>query len=547
MRRWIPVLAFLAMAALFLIYNRGAYRGWFDGDDLDNISWSRELSAGEIVSTIVNPVTGGHSFRAVGQLMYAALGRTDPLKFPLYIAWIHILHLLTAIVVYFLLRQLGFALANALIGVAFFAFDMAVFDIYWKPMYVFDLSCGLFCALTLLTWLRGQWLLALVCFWIAFKCKEVAVMLPFVLALYEILFGTKRWKPLVPFFAIAALLVLQAALANLSRNNDYTLHFTVGALKTTISYYIQRAWFVPFLALAAYKDRRTPWGFSIVVIMLGPLLFLPGRLFDAYLYVPMLGLPIVAAAVPTRIALLALLVWLPWNFVEMRHKRVPLIAGQHLNFTYANTVSDFIRANGPSRAYVFDGTTPDLHPWGVIGLMRLMAPGSKTVSVDEPEAPATMRESSMTVMRWYPQWLKLGLIARSPATPDVPYIAIGEETPEWQLLEGWYGYEGHYRWCRPRALASLRRPSGAREFEIKVLVGEQLIAADKQVRVRLVLNGQYLGEHVFVTHGWQTAAWPLKDSYAGPVTMELIVDPVFQGSPDGSRPLGVAVGGFGFK
>jgi hypothetical protein len=40
MRNWRSAALALALAVLFLIANRGAYKGYFSGDDLDNISWT---------------------------------------------------------------------------------------------------------------------------------------------------------------------------------------------------------------------------------------------------------------------------------------------------------------------------------------------------------------------------------------------------------------------------------------------------------------------------------------------------------------------------
>ena len=212
----------LAIAVLFLIANHGAYRGYFDGDDLDNISWSRGVDFPVFARAFLNPFpnTPGN-FRAVGQIMYMALGRGAPLSFPAYIAWVHGVHLLTALILFLLFRELHCTLAGTFAGTLFFALNPASFEIYWKPMYVFDLTAGLFCALALLSWIRGRWIVALLCFWLAIKAKESAVMLPFALAAYEWTVGSRRWKLLAPFFVIAAGLVSKAMLMNKVQPPDY--------------------------------------------------------------------------------------------------------------------------------------------------------------------------------------------------------------------------------------------------------------------------------------------------------------------------------------
>ena len=51
-------------------------------------------------------------------------------------------------------------------------------DAYWKPMYVFDLFCTTFCLASILLYAHGRWILSFIAFWLAYKSKELAVMLP---------------------------------------------------------------------------------------------------------------------------------------------------------------------------------------------------------------------------------------------------------------------------------------------------------------------------------------------------------------------------------
>jgi hypothetical protein len=551
MKRYLVLFGFVAFAALFLVANRGAYRGYFDGDDLDNISWGPLLSDGTVAKALFNPVLDENTnFRAAGQIMYVVLGRIAKLKFPAYIAWIHVVHLLTVVAIYFLVRKLGFERMQAAIATLVFGFNMAVFDIYWKPMYVFDLTCGLFCALTLLAWIYGRWLIALLCFWIAFKSKELAVMLPFVLALYEYMLGGKRWKRLVPFFAIALFLIIQAAVANHGRDNDYTFHFTVPAIWTSVNFYAPKLLVLILAIIIAMvsRDRRAFFGLAAFILLLAPLLFLPGRLFAAYLYVPLIGLAIAIAPLRSTAAIAALAaIWIPANFIWMRHQRVPLIAGQHESLRYAQTVTDFVAKHGRSEVYIFDRYPPDIHHWGAVALFRILAPDSKIYAVDNPEAARAARQPSVTLVRWYPEYKRAGIIARTPETRDAAYVQMGPDTPVWQLGDGWYSFEGNYRWIAPRATATVNRPPGARTFELNVLVGPQLIEADREIHVKVRANDQLLGTHTYVTHGWQAVSWPLKDNGSGPAQIEILVTPAYQGNSGGDHLLGIAVGGFGFK
>ena len=59
-------------------------------------------------------------------------------------------------------------------------------------MYAFDLFCATFCLLSLLCWIKRRWVLSFLAFWLAYKSKELAVMLPAILACYELWFGKRQ-------------------------------------------------------------------------------------------------------------------------------------------------------------------------------------------------------------------------------------------------------------------------------------------------------------------------------------------------------------------
>src|SRR5207245_5238839 len=117
----------------------------------------------------------------------------------------------------------------------FFGFHMALFDIFWKPMYVFDLLCATFSLAAILLYTQRRYVLSFVAFWLAYKSKELAVMLPAVLACYEFwLADKKNRKALIPFFAGSLWFGLQGVIRNPSVDNDYTFHFTLEAFRTCV-------------------------------------------------------------------------------------------------------------------------------------------------------------------------------------------------------------------------------------------------------------------------------------------------------------------------
>src|SRR5262249_19142363 len=153
------------------------------------------------------------------------------LDFPVYVAVIQAIHVLNVWLLWLVIRRLGAGTTAAAAACCFFGLHMALFDNVWKPMYVFDVLCATFCLASLLFWIDGRWIPSLIAFWFAYKCKELAVMLPLVLAI-----ARPRWKQLVPFFAVSLSFGLQGMIRNPNLDNDYTFRFTLAALGKTFPY-----------------------------------------------------------------------------------------------------------------------------------------------------------------------------------------------------------------------------------------------------------------------------------------------------------------------
>src|SRR6478672_12200981 len=162
---------FLATALLFVIANRGAYKGYFQDDELDNASWAPQLTPADFLTGLATPKFLTGNFRPVGHLYFAVMGRDFGLDFPKYLIPIHALHLLNVWLLWLIARRLGLSPFSAGAGALFFAFNMVVFDLYWKPMYVFDLLCATFCLASLLFYMRGWLIAGFIAFWLAYKSK----------------------------------------------------------------------------------------------------------------------------------------------------------------------------------------------------------------------------------------------------------------------------------------------------------------------------------------------------------------------------------------
>ena len=105
-----------------------------------------------------------------------------------------------------------------------------------------------------------------------------------------------HWRRALPFFLISANFGLQAMLVNAQRDTVYTLRFTPQSLLTTIPFYAKQAVINKFGALLllplTYFAANREFAKALVgtLALMLPLLFLPGRLFGVYLYVPLLAL-----------------------------------------------------------------------------------------------------------------------------------------------------------------------------------------------------------------------------------------------------------------
>jgi len=398
---------FLLLAALFLALNRDAYRGYFRDDEIDNLSWAPHVTLVEFAKAVLTPRFFENNFRPVGHFYFHAAGAVFGLYFPGYVAAIHPLHLLNVWLLWCLARRLGASPLAAGAGCAFFAFHMALFDAVWKPMYVFDVSCAMFCLLSLLCYARGRWLLCLAAFWLAYKCKELAVMLPLVLVCYEWWFGKRRWARLAPFFLVSLSFGLQAVLMNPNRDNDYTFRFTPEALAKTSLFYAGRVFLVPYLGfvlpLAAVlaRNRRTWFGLAMMALFFLPMLFLPGRIFSAYCYLPFTGLAVALAGImenmpPAAIALFFAL-WLPMDIHALRLERRVTLAQDAEVRTWMTTLAHFAETRPQVDGFVFSGAPAGFERWGVEGALKYLFDRSDLKIAYESDLPPA---GKIAYLRW---------------------------------------------------------------------------------------------------------------------------------------------------
>ncbi len=548
---------FLLLAAVFLIVNRGAYKGFFTDDDFDHLSWTRNASAATFIQGLLSPRFQPNNFRPAGHLFYHEEENLFGFDFPKYVAALQLLHLLNVWLVWLLVRRLGASPLASAAACVFFALHMGFFDAVWKPAYIFDVLCATFSLLSILSWARGRWILSFICFWLAYKAKEPAVMLPFVLAGYEIWFGSRKWKPLIPFFLASFSFGLQGLLLNSNRDNEYTFRFTAAALAETGVFYAGRVFLVPYLGFALpvalwfARNHRVRFGLAAMLLFFIPMLFLPGRIDNAYCYLPFAALAIAFAGIAeTRhIALLALffLLWLPLNLRELRIQRRETLARDDDARAWVTAWDRYARGNTPPDCVIYSGAPAGFGSWGIVGAVKCsyrQAPPD-IQPAEQPVHPAGSDYGRVAFASWNNSLHKLDIVEHSPQTPDTSFISTTSATPVWQLEKGWYGPESGFRWMAPAATARLERPEAATRFQLRVFPNTTLLEKAGPVTIHVSIDDRELEPRLVTQAGWQTLDWSLPPAPAGPVEVSIRTEPPFHPTGD-PRTLGIPVGDLGF-
>ena len=407
---------FLLFAAAFLILNRAAYQGYFKDDDMMTLGWTHWGPASAFLKATLNPL---EDLRAVGFLYYYAAEKLFGMDYPKYVAVLHAFHLLNVWLIWLLVRRVGAVVPAASAACAFFGLHMALFDAIWKPMFVFDVLCATFCLLSIVLWARGNWILSLLSFWLAYKSKELAVMLPLVLVCYESWFGKRQWTRLAPFLVVSFGLGLRSLAISPARDADYIFHFTPAALARTCPFYLGQVFMVPYLGLllpvgaALARNRRTWFGMAMMGLFFFPLLWLPGRVLSPYCYLPFAGLAVALsgmaeAAKPVAIAVFFLL-WLPWDLYSLHTQQNDALRMARDAREWVITLARFA-ANRPAVAgFVYYGMPEGFHDWGMEGAAKYYFRRVDIIisSAATPEGGKLRQQRQTAVLNWDEQQHKL--------------------------------------------------------------------------------------------------------------------------------------------
>lgn len=568
----------MSLVAGFVVANRAAYKGYFSADEFDNLAWSYYTPWTEFGSWFLSPQFHPSNFRPVGHAFFKLASRTDQWNFAGQLAAVQLLHGINVLLVWRLLAGLfrnpehWAARAGA---TAVFAFHGATLAAYWKPMYVFDVLATMFTLLALLAWMWPggrwrSWVLATMSFWCAYKAKEWAVAIPFVLLAYEWLVGRRRWKELLPMIGLAVSFGVQALAFKPNGSTPYELRLTPWTMAETANFYLAALLGLGVagglaasvaLGYGVWKGGSVGrWGVMMFGLLLGPMLLVPGRVAPVYLYASMVGVAVFVAAVFARAgaggrswAIWLVLPWLAWQYQQLREfRRVELQeAGQRRQFV--STLRG-LQAAGPKPVELrFESFPRSMENWGTQGVITMIWREDRPrveLPVNSYARLAELPKAGVGTV-----WLRWDETANGlfvdPILPVGSKLVLQPGVTSRRLGSGWLDHEGGqngYRWVTREGFVELLFPKDATTFELGVNLGENL---RPKVEVAVRANGRNVCTMSFLGDGLQESSCRLPASIVGElagkkVMVSLAAEPVILPTTPNGEALSVAVRWIGF-
>ncbi len=362
----------------------------------------------------------------------------------------------------------------------------------------------------------------LVTFLLGFGANEINVVYPALAALYALLFARRYWLSTLPMFVVSAgYALIHRLAAGAASGFYYDMDFHPGWLAAALWQYWRILLGIPeffnaqhfyswtgdiavailAVALLAFivcqvRQRRFLPLFLVgwFLIALAPLLPLHNHVTDYYLFIPALGLAILAAQAiaigferrSTRVlaAALALLYLVP-SAVQARRNTVVIFNRGELARMLVQSVA-YAKHIHPGKAILLNNVNDELFwtavygsPFHIFGWKDvLMTPDCVPLikadphlgTLDQYVLPASavaraLQEGNAVVYTVENRKLKnitrtyAALIQSQPAPPLADSIDLGATYFSGQLGDGWYGQEGGFRWSRRSAVVYLAGPT----------------------------------------------------------------------------------------
>jgi len=302
-----PVCVAVLLFVTFMLY-RSSY---FSLDDFNNLYWVGQWTYGQTLQMLFSP--SAEYFRPVGMLFYRiglSLFGLSPTSFH---ALLWSIHTLNVALVYLALKQFVDSRVGAAAGALLFACPAVFSDIFHNFGTIFEVTGFALYLTGMMLWHRkersfGATLLATAVFFMALKAKEMAITLPAIWVLQDLLLRRQlRWKQLLQvaipsgvgvWFALQKVFQMSDAsprgpyyidLQGLTMGRGFGFYFN---MLSPVSLRWEQ-WAVVFTALLvlfiALRQWRAVLFQSYLFLAFLPLIFLVNHREFFYWYFPMFG------------------------------------------------------------------------------------------------------------------------------------------------------------------------------------------------------------------------------------------------------------------
>jgi hypothetical protein len=519
-----------AIMAIAVIANIDSRKSYFENDDFGTLNWARVTPFREYVADIPCLVYPCQHGRPVGYMFYRTLWPLAKLKYTRWALAMLAIGLINVALLWRLLTVLEFdAIASAL-GCLVFVAARALFDAWWKPMFIYDVLSTTFALVMLLAYIHRRWVVGFIALWLAMRTKEIGLMLPAVLLCYEFTLGRRNWKRLIPFFIPALIYGISGLRLNQHLpHSPYTMTWAPAALWISISFYASNLFGLPYaglllaLALIVTRDKRLQFALGAIVFEIGMYLLLPHRMLDVYLYLAMTSVAIAVATLAMyhrrTVALLAI-IWAAWQVTLIRkHAAVTIVdADDRRAFTTA------LHVVPRAPVYAYQDAPASFGYYGGEYAIRVI---TNTPSVYRLEDESLPVDRPLPLLTW--DWRRRELDRSVFSADQAIYFNRSTKPAKW-MGEWPLDFEG-YRAVNGLVVARLFRPKSATAFEIEA-------CGRAGVVLHTVLSDDELPRTAFDSPGCVTKSYPIPPAPSRLTTVSFNVE--------GENQV-VRVGSFGFK
>lgn len=514
--KWLPLAAWLAVSAGFLLLNRGAYTGaYFDGSDLVRLEeFGRQTSV-----DFLNAPLGQLTFGLMGKLW-----RGSPMP---YIVVSHVLHILNVGLLILLALELKAGPRTTALAAGVFGIHSGAVEAFWVPGQVAELQCALFVLLTLLAWVKQRPGWSALAFLLAVESNLAAAFLPLALALYVWLIRKDNWRWLGAHGVISTLAIVRLSLSgqvvvqpaaiwsNLNHYMDELLVFSAPGHDAPISKYLV------LLLIFVMFSKLQRFSCTLFFALFLPFLLHKGNPGDWSIYLPILGIALFLAFLSdvlsekaeALMALFSVCLWLLFQIPAYLEAVKETQKNATLAREYVETMATSKLWPGDGRAVLVDDAPPWLGFDGVKAALRLEGITLPVEPVSSKRGITLLNEPSLMLLDWGTHKY-LSMAPKYPERAPEAILHFNSGSAVLDLGDGWLPRESESRWAKPMATLRLSRPDWGDRFGIGVDIPKAQVAQLKTIRLGIFANGKRLWFTEFQKPGIWTVDWKANDQEA---------------------------------